>query len=178
MALLIELPPIIEEELAVEASREGVSTSDQAAFLLQLITALTRDGRNTPFRIVVKAYLQQNSLDADRLAGIFEGLMTLCLKNEDEVTISPDQPTSPSIEPLSRDRILSLLRAWRGPEANCSVDHNVAISIHELPHLDRLIQRSGRKNRVSALGKFAHLGLSTEAFIAEKRLETEREDRL
>jgi len=35
----------------------------------------------------------------------------------------------------------------------------------------------GRKNRVSALGKFAHLDFSTESFIAEKRLETDREDR-
>jgi len=183
MALLIELPAPLEEELAVEASREGVSTSEQAAFLLQLITASTRDGRKTPFRSVVKAYLRQNSLDADRLADVFEGLMAVCLQNDGPEPMEPDKQTPGPIDSMETDRALSLLRGWRSPEANCSVDQNVDISTHELPPPEQLIQRAGRMRRTARMrassvrGKYAYLGGGSEEFMREKQLEIDREDR-
>ena len=176
MALLLELPSALEEELVVEASREGVSTSEQAAFLLQLITALIRDGRKTPFQSVVKAYLRQNSLDADRLAGVFGSLVAYCLRNTAQDSM-PDQTSDNAIDPMNPEVALSMLRNWRSQESNCSIDHDVEVSIHELPPLEHLVQRSRRMNRSSILGKYAYLGLSSEDFAREKQMEIDREDR-
>ena len=131
MALLIELPSDVEEELTFQAAQRGISASELVSFLLQFITSPKRDGPKT---------------------SISSGSET--------TSIMSDRTDSRTIDPLDRDRILSLLRNSKGPVTKDSADP------------------VERKPRVSALGKFAHLGLSTEALIAEKRLETAREDRL
>src|SRR5437763_1836827 len=95
MTLSIELPPPLDEELAIEAEREGVSVSEQAALLLHLMTALTREGRKTPFRSVVRSFLERNAIDADQMGKVCEALMELCLHDTDRLSkpfdnISPD----------------------------------------------------------------------------------------
>ena len=133
MALVIDLPAPLEEDLAAEAAREGVSPSEQAAFWLQLMAALARVGRNISSRDVVEVHDPGDLLEPAHAAEIYAKLKAIC----------------PRHQFLAR----------------------------ELPPSDRPPPRPERADRVSALGKFAHLGLSTGAFIAEKRLETDREDR-
>ena len=108
MALLIDLPSPLEEDLENEARREGVSASEQATFFLEFMTALTREGRKTPFRMVVKEYLRQNSLDADRLADVFEKLMGFCLHDSDSSSTSIDSSSLASVDQLEAERALEL----------------------------------------------------------------------
>jgi hypothetical protein len=180
MAMLIELPSPLDQDLAVEAEREGVSASEQATFFLQLMTALTREGRKTPFRSVVKAYLQQNSLDADRLADFFESLMAFCLHDPDSSSMPLDQAPASSIDRIDNDRALNLLREWRSPNVHRSIglDEDFDIIVCELPPMDRLVQSMGRMNRRSIRGKYAHIAFSSEDFMAEKQREIDREDRV
>jgi hypothetical protein len=169
MALLIDLPSPVEEDLAVVAKREGVSASEQATFLLELMTALTREGRKTPFRSAVKAFLQENAFDADRLAEVFEKLRAFCLNNSVPDSPTTDRAFSSSIE---------LLHDWRSPAVHRSIDQEAENSKPGTTPAEASVQASGKKNRISALGKYAHINFSTEQFMAEKQAEIEREDRV
>jgi hypothetical protein len=177
MAIVIDLPPEVEEEFNAEAGRIGVSASERGAFLLELATALTRDGRKTRFREVVRAYLQQRSVEADRLADVVEALMTFCLRESDSDQSGFNEPGSRSTDSGVPDRVVvSWLRDWRLPEAHRSVEENVDFSTHELPPLESLIQRAGRMRRLTAMGKYAHLGGGSEEFMREKQIELDREE--
>jgi hypothetical protein len=177
MAISIDLPAPLEEELEMEAEREGVTVSEQATFWLQLMTSLTRDGRKTPFRTVVQAYLRQNSLDAERLADVFEGLMALCLHESAQQPLPIGDGNDVKSLLIDSNTILSLLRHWRSPINHRSIEDDADLIVHELPPLGDLIQQNGRKNRISCLGKYSHIKLNTEDIMAERRRETEREDR-
>ena len=117
MAILVDLPPLREEALTVEAEKVGVSPSDRAAFLLQLMTAMTQEGRNPPFRSVAQAYLRRYALDADRLAEVVQGLTDYCLRGEGPAPTPSDQTSADLTSPKARDDVTSLLRGWRGPDA-------------------------------------------------------------
>ena len=176
MTISIDLPFPLDQELAVEAEREGTSASEQATLLIHLATALTGAGRKTLFRSVVRAYLKQNALDADRLAVVCEELMALCLHDRDGSTTLSTGVSPTSTGRLNSEEVRALLREWRSPSAHVSLDHDVEISVSEPPPSESLIQSMGRMNRVSALGKYAHIGLSTEMMMREKQEEIDRED--
>jgi hypothetical protein len=177
MAILIDLPPEVEEELNAEAGRNGVSAAERGAFLLEFATALTRDSRKTPFRKIVQAYLQQSSVETDRLAEVVEGLMEFCLRETHPTLIGSGEPDFSSTDSASTDRIIASLRGWRHSEAHRSVSENEGLTIRELPTLESLIQRTGRMRRLKAMGKYAHLGGGSEEFMREKQGELDREER-
>jgi hypothetical protein len=180
MALSIELPAPLEEELALEAKREGVTVSDQAALLLQFMTALAREGRITPFRSLVQAYLRQKSLDAERLADVIDGLVAICLHSE---SLNPANSNVSTLNDPSKNSKLeaakSLLREWRSPDVHreIGIESSMEIMQVEFPPLESLIQRAGRMTRESILGKYAYLGGGTEEFMRQKQTEIDRENR-
>ena len=179
MAILIDLPPLLEKALTVEAEKVGVSPLDRAAFLLPLMTAMTQEGRNPPFRSVVQAYLRRCEHDADRLTEVVQGLTDYCLRSEGPAPTPSDQTSADLTSPKARDDVASLLRGWRGPDVlrTVAAGFEPDVSTRELPQLAGPIRPKRPKKRGSILGKYAHLGLSTERFTEEKRLEVEREDR-
>jgi hypothetical protein len=177
MTLSIELPPPLDEELAIEAEREGVSVSDQAALLLHLMTALTREGRKTPFRSVIRAFLQRNAIDADQMAKVCEALVILCLHDTDQLPKPNDHGSDTDRDWIGADQARSLLRMWKSADVHQSVDTDIDVILSGLPALDELIQRSGRVQRPSAMGKYSWLKTSSEDYAIEKQREIEREDR-
>lgn len=79
MAITLELPPHLEEELTHEAEKEGVAPSEHAALLLSICTALLKDVEATPFREAVRTFLSRRALDAEHLSTVFEELVAECL---------------------------------------------------------------------------------------------------
>jgi hypothetical protein len=177
MTLSIDLPPPLDEELAIEANREGVSVSDRATLLLHLMTALARDGRKTPFRSVVRSFLERNAIDADHMAEVCEALMALCLHDTDQLPKPPDTASINADYPIDADHARSLLRHWRNTEVHQSVAKDIEVSLSGLPPLDHLLQRSGRVRRASVMGKYSWLKGSSEDYAIEKQREIVREDR-
>jgi hypothetical protein len=177
MVISIDLPAPLEAELALEAKREGVTVAEQATLLLQLISTMTKVGGRTRFRSVVEGYLHQNSLDADRLADIMHGLISVCLR--DPVADStPEGDNSPKTAATVLDeQVLEILRGWRSSANEVAIESSVEKFATELPPLEHLIQRMGRVKQPSILGKYAYLGGGTEEFMQEKQEELDREDR-
>jgi hypothetical protein len=80
MALTLELPPPVGEELTQEARREGVSETDRAALFVCLATALLQEEKLTPFQDAVKLFLVHRSIDAERVASVIDELVNVCLE--------------------------------------------------------------------------------------------------
>jgi hypothetical protein len=90
---------------------------------------------------------------------------------------SEGNPSTIPDEPNEDRKILAVLQGWRKTDSDVSIDSDFDWTIRELPPLDKLIQRSGRMNRDSILGKYSYLGGGTEEFMREKQEELDREDR-
>src|SRR5437762_135909 len=88
MPLTIALPEPLDEALALEARKGGVPAREHATLLLYLAAALLRDEEPTPFQEAVKDFLSSHSLDADRVSSVFEELVRLCLRTQDEALAS------------------------------------------------------------------------------------------
>jgi hypothetical protein len=162
MTLSIELPAPLEEELAVEAEREGVTVSEQATLILYLAAALGKRGPETPFRNAVRSVLERHRIDPQQFSSAFEQLKKSCIEG---------QPDSASTVSTDQDCLDRSLRNWRD-----AVVHDPVGVVVEAP-VDRSVTPIPRSERPSILGKYAHIKLSTEDIMAEKRLEIEREDR-
>jgi hypothetical protein len=152
MLLTIDLPRPLDEELTLEAQREGVPTGEHATLLLYLATALLNDEEPTPFQEAVREFLIHHAVDADRVSTALEELVRLCL------TASRDES-----EPAP-----SSLKEWRD-----AIVHRRPST--EPPAVDR-IQKGAKRS--SAFGKYAGRIPSSEEFIQEKQKEIELEDGL
>ena len=119
MALTLELPSPVGEELAHEAEREGVSETDRAALFVCLAAALLHENKATPFQDAVKHFLAHRALNTELIGSVIEELVTVCL----EVPIGQGKTTG-SLEAamnhimaqrtlLSEEAILVNLRGWR-----------------------------------------------------------------
>jgi hypothetical protein len=161
MELTLELPPPLDEELASEAAREGLSPADQATLLLHLATVLLEADRTTLFQEAVKAFLSSRSLDANQVASAFQELVRSCVTPHDlgketdafqnSLSMDVDLPVSYAPE--------LILRNWRNPP------------VHR-------IQAARRVNRKkSALGKYASFAVGSETLAREKREEITLEER-
>jgi hypothetical protein len=194
MPLTLDLPQPLNEELTLEATREGLAPTEHATLLLYLATALLREDDLTPFQEAVRIFLSSRSLDADRLASALEELVRLCVAEaHDEVkTSSPLQnarsgsvAAQQGLHADSEAAFLSRLRAWRdvvvhvaGPVKNQRFDESFdAVKSNRRP-LNSPVQRSGRvgRKRTSAFGKYAGIVPSSEEFMREKQREIARED--
>src|SRR5437870_4235552 len=67
MPMTLDLPRPLDEEITLEAKREGVPAADHATLLLYLASSLLRGEEPTPFQKAVKDFLSYHSLDADRV---------------------------------------------------------------------------------------------------------------
>jgi hypothetical protein len=191
MPITLDLPPPLNEEITLEAEREGVPAADHATLLLYLASSLLRGEAPTPFQEAVKDFLSYHSLDADRVSSVFEELVSLCLAAvHDEGKSSrafQEALTGTAVPPEdSRPESLFLprLKAWRNAivHSRSAVDRPVDYSpeavISDLPPSEALRQRAGRtsRERRSAFGKYAGIIPSSEEFMREKQKEIARED--
>ena len=181
MRIVIELPPRLEEELSIDASREDVTPAEQATLFLYLAAAMTVEGTETPFRGAVRSFLGRHLVDFKRVALACDQLRKLCLEGE----LRPDSPASAGIDEFPGsaegveldgldERQFDLLRAWRS-----SIVHQPSqrIGTSGASAHDPTRQTS-QSARPSIRGKYAYLGLSSEDYAREKQLEIEREDRI
>src|SRR6266511_950478 len=129
MLLTIDLPRPLDEELALDAQREGVPAGEHATLLLYLATALLNDEEPTPFQEAVREFLAHHAVDADRVSTVLEELVRLCL------AASRDES-----EPA-----LSSLKAWR----DAIVHRRPATRPHPVDRVQMGTERS------SAFGKYA-----------------------
>ena len=179
MILSIDLPPSLDQSLADAAARDGVSPSEQATFLLLLASALTGKAANTLFRSAVREFLEQNAIDADRVAEVCDKLMTFCLEHNIGPASSMSGEAGPmsSLEPKSMTRTRFLLRQWRTSNVHQSVaDDNHASPTRFAPK-EILEQNHNGSQRISLRGKYAWLKTSSDDFAREKQEEIDREDR-
>jgi hypothetical protein len=185
MPITLDLPPPLDEEITLEAEREGVPAADHATLLLYLASSLLSGEPPTPFQQAVRDFLASHSVDADRVSSVFEELVRLCLEavggegqashaSRQALAGSPKAQQDPHIESTS----LPLLRAWRNTKVHRPVDRSVDVLISDLPPSKALVQRAGRvnKKRVSAYGKYAGIIPSSEEFMRERQKEIARED--
>jgi hypothetical protein len=181
MTLALDLPPPLDAELRREAEREGVSPNDHATLLLYLATALLSDDPETPFQKAVHETLRSQSFGADRAAPAFEGLTRLCASIQDAGKASPTlqkwladsgQSSLPSAVEAKE-----ILRLWRNQAVHRPLEQSLELTVRDLPPLQELVQRSGRRSRSSALGKFAHLSRGSEEYAAEKQEAIAHEER-
>jgi hypothetical protein len=167
MSMTLEIPPPLEDELSREAKREELSPEDHATLLLCLATALRKSAQETPFRKAVKEFLSSHSVDADRFSSALEALLGICSKHRDETPTVPNESerqwallTAPH-----HGGVLSILQSWRNDPVH-------------MPPTEAMIESAGRSRRQpSAMGKYSHLGISSEEFAREKQEEIAREER-
>ena len=170
MALTFDLPPPLEAQLALEASREGVPAEEVATALLHLVTALTADGQDTPFRRVVMTFFDDNDLDADRVAALCSRLVKLCLWRSSKLLGQSSQAgDAVSGAWLQGDRPQSVLSRWRDAVVHRPIEINFNFDPSVVgTHPDAApVPRPDRERR-SALGKYSHVGGGTEDHLREK----------
>jgi len=188
MSLTLDLPAPLNEALAQEAAREGITPEEHAILLIILANALLADEEPHAFPRTVREVLRRHSLDAERVSSVLEGLMQegLAALHEagKESTIfqngmqEQDSGSEPGVADLSTP-----VQAWKevlchrtGPIQH-PVDVSADVVLSPVEPVDRVIQRPGRVKRPSAFGKYAGILASAEEFMREKRDEIAREDR-
>ena len=174
MAIVIELPPDLEEELSIEARRAGLSPAEQSTLFLYLATALVGDGPDTPFRGAVRSFLARHRVDPDRVSSACDQLKRRCLEGyppEDVASTGRAIDRDP-IETSGDDRFDGLLRAWRDANVHQPIRNESGATARDST------PRTSRATVASIRGKYAYLGLSSEDFAREKQLEIDREDRI
>jgi hypothetical protein len=171
MSVVINLLPAhLEKELMSEARLTGVAPAELAGLLLCLADALRSGAPETPFSVAVRSFLSRHQLDPDYLSVALEHLKELCFR-------SKLQATSPrligSVPETMGDfvRLGEILRDWRDDALHQPIENGVAVMS------DVSLRQDPARPRPSILGKYAHLGLSSEEFAREKQLEIDREDR-
>jgi hypothetical protein len=134
MNLTVELPPPINEELAQESLREGISETEHAALLLCLAAAFKQEGPYTAFQSAVRVFISHQSLEASQVFSAFENLILVCLDHHDAGKISRDLQATHGPDG-SRPEYESLKR-WRD------------ITVHQPnPPIDSLLHPQGRLAR-------------------------------
>jgi hypothetical protein len=163
MTLSIELPAPLQEELALEAEREGLTVSEQATLIIYLATALLKERPDTPFRNAVRSVLEDRRIDPRQLSSALEELKKLCI-------VSLPEPASKAFD--EHDRSCISLRHWRD-----AVVHNpasVSLDSRTDPPIDPTVQIERRSIR----GKYAYINFSSDDHAREKQIEIDREDRI
>ena len=143
MAITIELPAPLEEQVNREAMLAGRSPAEHATLLVRLATALAGGNPDAPFQEAGRSSLWNLAIDPILVASACDVLIKLGRRD------GPDRSES---EQSKTDPVAGL-------------DPNEPYP--RVPHSER----------ISILGKYAHLGLSSEDYAREKRAEIEREDR-
>lgn len=162
MAMTVDLPAALEEDLREEAEREGVKPSEHAALLLSICTALLNDAEATPFSSAVKEFLSRRSLDSEHVAAALDALVRECLAaiHDAGKTLNAFHSHSGWSD--------GTLQAWRD-----SLVHQpwVAPAPRQEP-----VESTGRPFR-GARGKYAHIAGTSEDFARQKEEEIAREER-
>lgn len=177
MPLTLDLPAHLEADLREEAAKEGLQPTEHAALLVAIFTALLREVETTPFRIAIQTFLSHRSIDAEQVSSVLEELVGKCIVN-------PKRSTSASYlrHPLelsgSMEDVYANLSLWRNSLVHQPIDQSLSVLVAPRQHSTSLVQQSGRAaKRVRALGKYAHVGGSSDDFAQQKREEVAREDR-
>jgi hypothetical protein len=97
MSLTIELPHPVNEELVLEAQREGISAEDHATLLVVLIMAFLKGQDRTPFQEAVRSFIAQRAADVDQIASAFEDLVRRCLRAHEEGKADSPFDVSPDV---------------------------------------------------------------------------------
>lgn len=163
MALVVELPTPLEEELALEAQREGRSPESLAALLLGLATTLRKGAQKTPFQQAVKTFLSSHDVDPDRLASTLEELRGLC-KETPPVSASLELRWAVEYPDPGLDDS-AILQSWRNA------------GVHRLPGETQTPDGGPAARRPSARGKYSHLGVSSEDVMREHQEDIAREEK-
>ena len=164
MSITIDLPPRLDQELLREAIRDGVAPTVRAELLLRLAIVLRPEGSATPFGSAVREFLRQHEIDPDRLASVLDQFNDACVPNARH----PVQGFSPDTDARASNGRISLespLRRWRDE------------AVHRPSGEEAGMSAQLTSPRPSIMGKYAHIGLSTEDFMREKQEEIDREDR-
>lgn len=172
MSETLELPPPLSEEVEQEARKEGVTPSEHAVLLLYITTALLREPGQSPFQRAVKEFFREHSLDADRVASVFEELVRECLH-----TYGYDLKQSAGKHQhglTSLDGMTGVLKEWRNWTVHHSPSYLDRSTTNSLSKSAEVVEHRPRKH--SARGKYAHLRTSSEAFSRKKRDEVALEE--
>jgi hypothetical protein len=164
MSLIINVSPQFEQDLLREAIRDGIAPIVRAELLLRLAMALRSEGSETPFGSAVREFFRKHEIDPDQLATVLDQLNDACVPNARH----PVKVFSPDVNAhISNRRVRpeSLLRRWRTEAVHRPLEEEASRSA-EVTSM-----------RPSSMGKYAHLGLSSEDFMREKQEEIDREDR-
>ena len=172
MSITLDLPPQLTEEFQTGS----LAPTDQATLILHLAAALLAEEPATLFQGAVKEFLASRSIDSLRIASVLDELVAFCAGEREK------EDGSTPVEGDRTKRIELVLRGWRdavvrrlSPEM--SIEENCDLLIKELPPPGQMTQALGRSPRISALGKYAHLPISSEAFAREKQEEIDQEER-
>ena len=137
MSLILDLPPPINEELAQDSQREGVSEREHAALLVCLASALNQEKAYTPFQKAVKVFLSHRALDAEQVFSVFEELVRVCLEAHDAGKTTADFQ-------------YALLKHWRNASVHQQADAFYDSLASQIPATDTLTQVQGRVSRGAA----------------------------
>lgn len=168
MALTIELPPELEAEIRSQAERKGVTPEGHAEFLMLLAGALAAKRDDTPFRLAVRAYLDQNGVDAQRAALVFKALSCFCttLPGLAEPIAAPRDPQS----------VWSLFANWKDEANHERIDREAVTTVNDLPPPESVAYHLSLPSGRSMLGACWWIGLSVDDFMERKQAEIDREE--
>ena len=170
MTITLEIARTLDEELNLEAAREGVSPSELATLLIYLAQALLSEREPTPFQKAVREFLSSRSLDPHRVASVWEELVRFCVENPAESDLAPERDT---LSEQGFRNVGALLKRWRnqtvhgGPGALSFGPSEFERPGNEHPgQKSTMISELGEEDRVkhvrSIRGKYAHVALTSE----------------
>ena len=170
MAMTLDLPGLVERQIAADARREGVSAQAHASVLLQMANVLLNgptDQQAPPEALEPRILVRDAAGDLFTLA-IYRSFMRLW---EQDVEPSSDRAVSTFLftRVQTEDGTEIVLRIWR---SDCRAATEVAGA---LPLPTDTNER--RKLVDSVRGRFAHIPYSSEDFIRDKQAEIDLEER-
>ena len=148
MTMVLELPPPLEEELTQEAERIGVPADEHAQYLLWVASALLDRSNSTPVSATVRGFLAEHSVDHERVRRMLEQLVR-------RVQASTDDGVDLMIT-TGNSRVVVEPKGggWaKGSSGESFPTHHP-----------------------SAMGKYAHLNISSDDYARRKQEEIDFED--
>lgn len=151
MAFVLELPPLLGDELTQEAERIGVPADQHAQWLLWVGSALLDRTNSTPISDMVRRFLAEHSVDQEQVGRMYEQLVR-------RVQSSNDNGIDGIIVTSSQDQAVWQAKHVPQAAANSAVGERPATQ------------------RPSAMGKYAHLNWSSDDYARRKQEEIDLED--
>lgn len=152
MPRTLNLPEPLSEELE-EASLEGVSPTEHATLLLYIATALHEAGKTaTPFQEAVRTFLASRSLDAERVAAVFDELVRFCVTAPTGAGKTAAALAAAHEAGKTAHYVLpyEALLEWRSAVVHHSVDVSLQAVSSPLPPIEETVQARGRIQRETA----------------------------